>query len=661
MTKLQLTVISGDANDNNYGNLGGGRPIAVGDIDNDGLEDMLIGSPFADGVTENIWSSGQVMVVFGRNQTHPGTIYDQAKKNYDEINLVIHGSGQNDLLGYATACGDIDGDGYDDMILAAPWGDSKNNNRVNAGEIYVIYGRPRNQFGTEINLRSTAPDLIILGAYGGTGWLNYDSAGFSLAVANVVGDSREDILIGAVYAKPSGRFAAGIVYVIEGNTRGNLGTEIDLRTGGDVRIFGQKAGDLAGCSVAAGDVNGDGRDDIIIGSYGVDVYGTRSNAGAAFVVYGSQSLSATIDLNDSADLSIYGSNVDDYLGYKVAVGNINGDSYDDIIVNVLYGDGPNNALPSCGEVNIIYGSSTLPAIKDTLSNEQDIIIYGKDRGDLFGYSIASGNVNNDQFDDILIGAIWGDGEFNSISNAGEAFLILGNTTANLGSNINPSVKSRTIFYGLDSGDISGRFVQFGDLDGDSNDDVIIGTSGADGPDNARDLVGEFWVIYGAPPPVKNEYLTLLDGDIDSTTILSNYKPYTFRVNTSNILDYRDSKFVTLIINPLEYNIGFRWSRSTDKFTQVSGPTDLVECISTGADAVHDGFYNYTIDFKLIFNWNFTKKYPINCKVLTECTKSLPDEDDYPNVFKVNNKLNFKGALNVSGSVQGSLSDNDWVL
>ncbi len=655
---VQLTVISGDAYDNNYGNIGGGTPLSTGDIDNDGFEDMMIGCPFADGLNENIGNAGHVMVIFGGNQTHPYTVYDQAKNNPDKIDLVIHGGGGSDLLGYATTCGDIDGDGFDDMIIAAPWGDSKNNGRTNAGEVYVFYGRPRNEFSNNINLRTTAPDLMILGAWGG-GWPNYELAGYSVAVGNVMGDSRGDILIGAIYSNPAGRTNAGRVYIIKGDTRGNLGNEIDLRTGADVTIIGAKSGDIAGNSVAAGDVNGDGRDDIVIGSYLANIV-VGQDAGKTYLIYGKQTLSSTIDLNTSADTIINGAGFRDYSGYKVAVGNINGDSYNDIFVSAPWGDGPNNALRNCGEVYVIYGSATIPATINTATNGQNIIIYGENQDDVFGYSLATGNVNNDKYDDVLIGATLGDGLQNGASNAGEAYLILGNSTASLGNNIDPMTKSKSIFYGIDANDRAGRFVEFGDFDGDSNNDILIGAPYAQGPDDGRDASGEFYVIYGAPPPVKNEFLELIDGDIDNRTILSRYKPYTFCVNTSNILDYRDTKSVTLTLNPLGYDLAFRWSKSTNDFNQISGPLDLVDCISTSADARHDSFYNYTIDFKFIFNWDFSKDYSISCRVLTEGKKSLPAENIYPSVFTVINKLYLNGALQVEGAFQGMLKDKDWV-
>ena len=656
---VQLTVISEDGSDNYYGNIGAGEPIATGDINNDGFADMILGSPFADGYTENVASAGQVMVIFGKNQTYPNTIYDQAEKNPEEINLIIHGQRSGNYIGLAVACGDLDGDNYDDIIMGAPYGDGKNDGRTNAGEVYVFYGKPRNNFGTDINLQNTAPDLTIYGAQGGS-WPNYDVSGYSLAVGNVIGDTHQDLIIGAPYVSRSGRTSCGGAFVVAGDTRANLGNEIDLSTSADVFILGDNTNDVAGYRVASGEINGDSYDDIIIGSIGYDPFSTRIAGGAVYAIYGAQSLNATYDLASDADVTVLGAASYDYLGQGLAVGNFNGDQYGDIIMGAYGGDGQNDALSACGDVYILYGSSTLITVYDTNSNDHDVVIYGRESGDYLGYSIATGNANNDAYDDIIIGALGGDGYLNSNADAGEAYLVLGNSTVNLGTNIDLSTRAESMFYGIDDDDLAGRYVQMGDLDGDSNDDIIIFSAYADGPNNARDYAGEFYLVYSAPPPIKNEFLKLVDGTNDNKTIFARYKEYTFRINVSNILGFNDVKSVTLIIDPTGYNIRYNWTRITKEFNRVYDPNNLLTLNATSSTATRDGNHNYLIDFRLRFNWNFSKNGLIDCKLKTRGIRSLTDEDIYPGLIRVNNKLTFKGDLKVTGEFQGALSDNAWV-
>ena len=675
---VQLTVISGDAYDNSYGsNIRSGSSIATGDIDNDGFEDLLLGCPFADGTLENRGNTGQVLVFFGGAQTHPNTIYDQADYNVGEIDIVIDGADNNDLLGGSVACGDIDGDSYDDIVICAPFGDSESNTRNDAGEIYVIYGAARDTWEPLIDLRNTAPDLLILGARAG------DRTGFSVALGDVLGDSKLDIIIGAKLADPERRNNAGMAFAIAGNTRSNLGKTIDLldlvtsgrgsnpyseshsrtrsRATQLVEIDGVSPDDRAGFAVAAGDVNGDGREDIIIGARHAQYNGSFDNSGVTDVVYGRRAFSSKINLTQDADIYVYAPNANDNSGWSLVSGNINGDSYDDIIIGSPYADGPNNAQRDCGEVYVIYGSGALSKNYYLFQSPPDIIIYGVDAWDNFGFSLAVGSMNDDQYDDYLMGARGGNGEFNDIGDCGDSYLLLGNSTSSLGDTIDLITKSRTIFFGIDVGDNSGRFLHFGDLDGDHYEDIIIGAPYADGPKNARDSSGEFYLIYIKPPPLSNSFFKLLDSDSQNNkTIFSRYREYTFRVNVTNILGYHDCKSITLFIDPEGYNISFGWFSAENEITRISDPLELVECVSITTDAKHDSFYNYSIDFKLIFNWNFSVNYPVDCRITTEGILSYSDSDTYYDVFEVNNDLNFIGDLKLTSARRGNIKPDAWV-
>ncbi len=674
--EVQLMVRSGDAFDNSY-NIGGGSPIVTGDINNDGIHDVLIGCPYADGPRDSRGNTGQVLIIFGDNQTHPNTIYDQSELKDDEIDIVIHGADNNDLLGFAVGCADIDGDVYDDIIISAPYGDSFNNNRNDGGEVYVFYGGPKASFDSEIDLRSTIPDFMIYGASGG------DRTGYSIALGNVIGDNKIDMIIGATLVDPGGRNNAGMVYVLAGDTRSNFGSYLDLsssrgscrgvdyeyeqefaprgkRSKPEVKIEGVSPDDRAGFEVNAGDINGDGRDDILIGARHAQYNASRNDAGVTYLIYGDQLLPSLINLTTQADVYIYGADTSDNLGWDIISGDINGDSYEDIILGTPYADGPNNGQRDSGEVYIIYGSNSLAQYLDLRLNEYDVIIYGENAWDNFGYSVAVGEVDNDKYTDFLIGSRHANGENNDKNDCGETYLIMGNTSSNFGNNIDPITKSKTIFFGIDIGDNSGMFVSCGDLDGDGLDDIFIGAPYADGPSNGRDSSGEFYLIYSDAPQVKNEFLTLLDGDLDNKTIFARYRPYTFRVNSSNILGYDDFETITLTIDPFGHNIVYRWIREENIITCLSNPDILVECVSSSDDVNTDGWYNYSVDFKFIFNWNFTSDKFINCQVSTECIRSYPALDQYTKVFLVRNKLTLQSEVSVSGAQQGKLKPGDWV-
>jgi hypothetical protein len=659
---VQLTLISGDAYDNSYGNnIRSGSPIATGDIDNDGYNDLIFGCPFSDGLPENRWNTGQVIIMFGGTQTHPNTIYDQALQTTGEIDILIDGADNSDLFGGVVVCGDIDGDAYDDLILAAPFGDSDSNSRGDAGEVYVIFGAARDNLDSYIDLRATAPDIMIYGAAGG------DRAGFSLALGNVIGDNNLDIIIGAKLTNPEGRVNAGTVYVIAGGTRSQLGKNIDLSVAGsgpsvkpEVRIDGVRPDDRLGFAVAAGDINADGRDDIIMGARHAQYNSSFENTGVTYVVYGRRNQDTSINLTTEADVYIYGADSHDNSGWALTTGNINGDEYEDIFIGAPYADGVNNGQRDAGETYVIYGKSSFPRELNMSQIQYDIIIYGVDAWDNFGFDITTGSVNGDQYDDFMMGARGGNGEFNDIGDCGDSYLILGNTTAALGDNVDLITETDTTIFGIDSGDNSGRFVHLGDIDGDSADDIFIGAPYADGPLNARDSCGEYYVIYSGSPPVNNEFLGLMDGDYNNKTVFSKYRDYTFRVKVSNILGYTDFESIILSIDPDGYNVSFEYSLETELFTQIHGPFDVIDCISTISDIHIDGLYNFTLDFKLIFNWNFSTDNSVDCRLTTVGVLSKPDVDTYIDVFEVNSELRFVGELKVKGKVQGKIQSNAWV-
>ena len=174
-------------------------------------------------------------------------------------------------------------------------------------------------------------------------------------------------------------------------------------------ILGGAAGDYSGRSVAAGDVNNDGYDDIIIGSrYASPNF--RTEAGQSYVIYGSATNPGTIDLSvalsSTQGFTILGGAADDYSGRSIAsAGDVNNDGYDDIIIGA-YGADPSSRIEA-GQSYVIYGSATNPGTIDlsiALSSTQGFTILGGAAYDQSGWSVASaGDVNNDGYDDIIIG------------------------------------------------------------------------------------------------------------------------------------------------------------------------------------------------------------------------------------------------------------------
>ena len=241
-----------------------------------------------------------------------------------------------------------------------------------------------------------------------------------------------------------------------------------------LKILGDNAEDKAGFSTAAGDINGDGREDMVFGAYVAE-----SGRGITYVYFGSAATFNTgvKDLSSSLSgmLYIVGAHFLDWSGYSVAVGNINGDAYDDIIIGAYKADpgGRTNA----GETYVIFGSASIHTrglIDLSVSPYGVVRIYGKNTEDNAGFSVAAGYVNEDTYEDLIIGAYKADPE--GRTDAGETYLIFGSSTFHNRGTIDLSGTPTGVarIYGETAGEFSGYSVAAGDMNGDGKEDVVIG-------------------------------------------------------------------------------------------------------------------------------------------------------------------------------------------
>ena len=287
---------------------------AAGDVDGDGVEDLVVGAWLA------ATYSGRAYLVSGPAS---GTI------DLSAADAVITGESVGDFLGQAVAGpGDLDGDGRDDLAVGAPGTDS------GTGTVYVLAGPLHG------SVSATSATATIDGSVAD------DAVGAALtAGGDVDGDGTPDLLFGASGYDYGGTNTGG-AFLFFGPAVGSL-TLGDA----DSLMAGEHASDNAGWSVGgAGDMDGDGQDDVLVGAARADGGGTAS--GAAYLVYGPAA--SVYDLG-GADARLLGVSTDDYAGASVAgVGDTDGDGKEDILVGAPYED---DGLPSrAGSAYLVLGT-----------------------------------------------------------------------------------------------------------------------------------------------------------------------------------------------------------------------------------------------------------------------------------------------------------------
>ena len=267
-------VINGQA----ASDISGYSVASAGDVNGDGLADLIVGAQSSDPASG--LDAGRSYVVFGKAGT---AAIDLASIAAGTGGFVINGQAANDHSGVSAAsAGDVNGDGLGDLIVGAHVSDPANG--VDAGRSYVVFGKAGT---TAIDLASVA---LGTGGFVINGQAVSDYSGISVASAgDIHGDGLGDLIVGAYASDPAGGVDAGRSYVVfgkAGTTAINLAS-VALGTGGFV-INGQAAGDNSGTSVAsAGDVDGDGLGDLIVGApYSDPAAGT--NAGRSYVILSSQ-------------------------------------------------------------------------------------------------------------------------------------------------------------------------------------------------------------------------------------------------------------------------------------------------------------------------------------------------------------------------------------
>ena len=323
---------------------------AAGDVNDDGLQDIIVGEPAADG------DVGAAYVVFGK--TDDGDVDSTA---LGAAGFRLSGSTADGEFGTAVAgAGDVDGDGFDDLLVGAP-------SSGVGGRAFLFYGKADTTAVTE--------DALVMDATLGisiTGTGDARLLGQSVGSAgDLDGDGRPDVIVGAPGFNIDGNVAAGRVFVLHGSTElASLTTDDVLGGVAGFSLASDSQFDFFGWSVGTpGDLDRDGLDDVVIGAQGFDT--DVNNVGRAFVLYGSPDLvsGSVVDFPvGDGGFVLDGVAMSDAAGFAVhGSGDANGDGFDDLAVGIP------EAGPASGLGVVAFGGNYSGADRHGSTEGADVV------------------------------------------------------------------------------------------------------------------------------------------------------------------------------------------------------------------------------------------------------------------------------------------------
>lgn len=410
---------------------GFGTSTAAGDIDGDGRDDIAVGIPDWD---END-GTGAVLIYFARDLDEIFPL-----KGTEDADLIIFGEDTGDRFGANLATGDMNNDGRDEILIAAPDADGKDEEKRSSGEVYILAGRLRSEFSSMLHIGSTTLYAHIYGRDGA------DQIGQRIVLGDLTGDGIDDLVLGT---NGAGGYGGTTEFTTDFENNAPGSWEIEVIEGGNlppkdiflgidpvvVRYYsswnmsGVGPSDNHAMGIGTGmdiaDINGDGENDLLFSftrwvldeAYSSEI--SVINGGPGFphvprdttidVIIPSFLPNMTIQLNDTV-----------LEPPKLEAGDLDGDEYSNLVIGGYDAFDSSGTRFNAGRVWIMNGfdhSNHEVVYDDRFSTT----IYGEDSSDGFGSELLCLDIDGDSYDEVLIGAPEADGVRNLYTSCGEGY------------------------------------------------------------------------------------------------------------------------------------------------------------------------------------------------------------------------------------------------
>jgi hypothetical protein len=421
------------------------RRVCIGrrlnDVNGDGIADFVVGASDFEGT-----GPGKVYVFFGK-----ATLL-AVDLNVGSADLEFTGEAAGDEFGFQTACADLNADGISDVCVGAR---STDFGGASTGRAYVFFGGAGLK-SKNLSAGDTADATL-------TGKQANDEFGYRLAVGDLNGDKKDDLVVGAPHESGAGS-TTGFAHVYLGKAGF---ASVDLSAGGaaDFVITGAALQDTLGLGMDVGDVTGDGQEDLVVASPHNDA--GAFDGGRVYVFQGGAGF-ASVDLSagGTASVTFTGAAALDELGFRgVAVADVNGDGIGDVNLGSYLNDtGGNNS----GRIHVFFGGAGLVSVDLSAGGNSNVTYVGKANSGL-GNHLGAADLNGDGVSDLIAGTPGSDA---AGADAGEVYVFFGGAGI-AGRDLSAGQKADLTFVGQAAGDRFGYSAGY-DASGDGRQDLVVG-------------------------------------------------------------------------------------------------------------------------------------------------------------------------------------------